>query len=51
MLSEKELEEIKDFLIQIAYEAGDMIRSAHPSAEETGSKINCKPIYIFCTLT
>jgi hypothetical protein len=42
MLGEKELEEIQEFLIKIAYEAGDMILSAHPSAGGTGSKIKCR---------
>jgi hypothetical protein len=42
MLGEKELEEIQEFLIKIAYEAGDMILSAHPSTGGTGSKKNCR---------
>jgi len=42
MLHEMKLEEIQEFLIKIAHEAGDMILSAHPSAGGTGSKLNCK---------
>lgn len=42
MLGEKELEEIQEFLVKIALEAGDMILSAQPSTGGTGSKLNCK---------
>ena len=42
MLGEKELEEIQEFLIKIAYEAGEVILSSHPSTGGTGSKKNCK---------
>jgi myo-inositol-1(or 4)-monophosphatase len=38
----KQLEEIKDFLVGVAHEAGDMIVSAHPSTGSSGSKKNCK---------
>jgi hypothetical protein len=41
MLGESELVEIQELLIKIAYEAGDMILSAHPSIDGTGSKLNC----------
>ena len=37
----KKLEEIKDFLVQIAHEAGDMITTAHPTTGASGSKKNC----------
>jgi len=42
MLGEKELEEIQEFLINIAHAAGDMILSAHPSIGGIGSKLNCR---------
>jgi len=38
----KQLEEIRDFLIQIAHDAADMILSAHPSTGSSGSKKNCE---------
>jgi hypothetical protein len=38
----KQLEEIKDFLVQIAHDAGDMITTAHPTTGASGSKKNCK---------
>jgi myo-inositol-1(or 4)-monophosphatase len=38
----KELEEIRDFLVSIAHEAGDMILSARPTTDSSGSKKNCK---------
>lgn len=45
MLGEKDLEEIQEFLINIAHEAGDMILSAHPSTGGTGSKKNCMNLH------
>ena len=40
MLGTKELESIKDFLVELAHEAGGMIMAAHPSTESSGSKKN-----------
>ena len=37
----KKLEEIRDFLVAIAHEAGDMITTAHPTTGASGSKKNC----------
>jgi hypothetical protein len=42
----KELEQIRDFLVTIAHEAGDMIMSAHPTTGSSGSKKNCKSTYL-----
>jgi hypothetical protein len=42
MVEEKDLEEIQEFLITIAHDAGDMIMSANPSTGDTGSKKNCR---------
>lgn len=36
------LQEIHDFLIEIAEKAGEMITSAKPTTAESGSKKNCK---------
>lgn len=52
MLGENELDEIKEFLIEIANEAGEMILAAHPSTSGIGSKLNCRldklsPIILF----
>lgn len=38
----KKLENIRDFLVAIAYEAAEMIISAHPTTGTSGSKKNCK---------
>jgi myo-inositol-1(or 4)-monophosphatase len=38
----KELEGIRDFLVSVAHEAGDMILSAHPTTGSSGSKKNCE---------
>jgi len=39
------LEEIRDFLVLIAHEAGDMILAAHPSTGNMDLKKNCKLIH------
>jgi myo-inositol-1(or 4)-monophosphatase len=40
MLETKELQEIRDFLVEIAHEAGDMILTAVPTTGSSGSKKN-----------
>ena len=41
-MADLDLQEIHDFLITIAYKAGEMITTAHPSTGAAGSKKNCK---------
>lgn len=38
----KKLEEVKDFLIGLAHNAGDMITTAHPTTGASESKKNCE---------
>lgn len=37
-----DLDEIHDYLISLAFRAGDIINSALPTDDSTGSKMNCK---------
>ena len=39
--SDLNLEEIRDTLVSIAFEAGRMILAANPNAISTGTKLNC----------
>lgn len=41
-MSDMDLQEVHDFLIAVAYKAGEMITSAHPTTSGAGSKKNCK---------
>lgn len=41
-MAEPNLQEIHDFLIELAKKAGDMVTSANPSTIDT--KKNCKPL-------
>jgi len=41
-MDELDLQDIHDFLIEIAHQAGDMITAARPSNSGSGSKKNCE---------
>lgn len=41
-MGEPDLQEIHDFLVQIAHKAGAMITAARPSNSGSGSKKNCE---------
>ena len=41
-MGEPNLQEVHDFLIDLAKKAGEMILAANPSATATGSKKNCQ---------
>jgi hypothetical protein len=45
-MNEYPLEEIRDFLVAIANEAGDIILAAHPSTGSSGSKKNCRSSFL-----
>lgn len=50
-MADLDLQEIHDFLITIAYKAGEMITAAHPSTGAAGSKKNCKTSNAFSNRT
>jgi myo-inositol-1(or 4)-monophosphatase len=43
-MADLNLQEIHDFMISIAKQAGERIVSAKPTTENAGSKKNCKPL-------
>jgi myo-inositol-1(or 4)-monophosphatase len=43
-MADLNLQEIHDFMISIAKQAGERIVSAKPTTENAGSKKNCEPL-------
>lgn len=41
-MADLNLQEIHDFLVEVAKKAGEMITSAKPSTQTSGEKKNCK---------
>lgn len=46
-MADLNLQEIHDFLIEVAKKAGEMITSAKPSTTTTGEKKNCESYSIY----
>lgn len=41
-MADMDLQEIHDFLVEVAHKAGDMITSARPTSASSGEKKNCE---------
>jgi hypothetical protein len=44
----EELQDIHDYLVNVAKEAGEMITKAKPSTGSVDTKKNCKPRFDIC---